>query len=159
MASARVGPSPGNRSVEELASQILRRGKSLRIKARGGSMTPFFRDGDIACITPVDGQGVRVGDVICYEETPARLFLHRVVSYHRTHIVAKGDALASAVVILPRQVLGKIRAIERHGRVRRLDTATATRCNRLIAFLSPAISRLLPLAIGVRRLAQAVCRA
>jgi hypothetical protein len=159
MASTRVGPSPGHPSVEELASQILRKGRSVRIKARGSSMTPFLRDGDIAFITPADGQGVRVGDVVCYEAAPARLVLHRVVGRHGASIVAKGDALSSAELIVLSQILGVVRAIERRGRVRWLDTAGARGWNRLLAFLSPAISRLVPLAVGVRRLARAVCRA
>jgi phenylalanyl-tRNA synthetase beta chain len=58
MASAMIGSRP----VEELASQVLRRGRGLWIKARGGSMTPFLRDGDVAFVMPA-GDEPRAGDV------------------------------------------------------------------------------------------------
>lgn len=148
--------SVGAQSVEELASQVLRRGRGLRIKARGGSMTPFLRDGDVALVTPARAGEVRVGDVVCYETTPGRLFLHRAVTRRGARIVTKGDALPSADVISPRQILGTVSAIERRGRLKRLDTRAARVGNRVIAFLSPALSRLLPLAITVRGLARRV---
>jgi hypothetical protein len=119
-------------------------------------MTPFLRDGDVALVTPIEGGNVRVGDVICYETTPGRLFLHRVVTRHGAGVVAKGDALTSRDVISFRQILGTVSAIERGGRARRLDTRILRGWSRVIAFLSPALSRLVPLASGVRRLARGV---
>jgi hypothetical protein len=148
----------GSRSVEELASQVLRRGRGLWIKARGGSMTPFLRDGDSAFVRPAGDRGVGVGDVICYESTSGRLFLHRVVGRERAGVVVKGDALTSADVIPSRQILGTVSAIERGGRIRRLDTRAARWANRVIAYLSPAFSRLVLLAVEGRGLARAVVR-
>jgi signal peptidase I len=146
------------RSVDELASQVLRRGRCLRIKARGGSMTPFLRDGDVALVAPAEAEAIRVGDVICYETAPGRLFLHRVVARQGARVVARGDALTSTAVISVRRVLGTVRAIERQGRTRRLDTRAARWRSRVVAFLSPALSRAVLLAIGVRRLVRAVLR-
>lgn len=146
------------RVVAELASEVLRRGQGLRIKARGGSMTPFLRDGDVALVTPAQGRRVRVGDVICYETAPGTLFLHRVVTHHGARVVAKGDALVSADTISVRQVLGTVTSIERGGQVRRLDTRAARLANRVIAILSPVLARLLPLAIGLGRLVGAAPR-
>lgn len=156
MASTRVERSPD--PVEALASQVLRRGRCLKIKARGGSMIPFLRDGDVALVTPAEAATVRVGDVVCFETVCGRLFLHRVVQRQAARVVTKGDALIFTAVIGLHQVLGKVRAIERGGEVRRLDTRAARWANRVIAFLSPALSRLLLLAIGVRRLARGVLR-
>jgi hypothetical protein len=119
-------------------------------------MTPFIRDGDVALVAPAEGARVRVGDVICYETAPGRLFLHRVVTRHRAGVVAKGDALTSSDVVSFRQILGTVRAIERGGRARRLDTRIARCWSRVIAFLSPALSRLVPLASGMRLRARVV---
>ncbi|HEY7647758.1 MAG TPA: S24/S26 family peptidase [Methylomirabilota bacterium] len=152
MASAMIGSRP----VEELASQILRRGRGLWIKARGGSMMPFLRDGDVAFVTPAGDGEIRVGDVICYESTGGRLFLHRVVACQAGRVVTRGDALTSAAVISPRQILGTVSAIARRGRLRRLDTPAARWGSRLVAFLSPALSRLLHLAVEGRDLARAM---
>ncbi len=136
--------------VEELASQLLRRGAPLRIKARGGSMIPFILDGDVVLVGPGGDAEILVGDVICYEKSPGRLFLHRVIKRDRERFVTKGDALDFTDLVSPGQVLGKVVAIERRGRVRRFDTPRWR--NRVIAFLSPFLSGLLPLAIRVRRL-------
>jgi hypothetical protein len=140
------------RPVDELAAHLLRRGGHLRIKARGGSMTPFLWDGDVALVTPTAGREVSVGDVICYETLPGRLFLHRVIARDRDRFVAKGDALTFTEVIDWAQLLGKVVAVERHGKVRRLDTRAAQWQNRAIASLSPFLPRLLPLALRLRRI-------
>jgi hypothetical protein len=140
------------RSVDDLAAQLLRQGKRLRIKARGGSMVPFLRDGDVALVTPTAGSEVGVGDVVCYEMPPGRLYLHRVIARDRDCVVAKGDALPFTEVVERAQLLGTVVAIERHGRVRRLDTRTAQCRNRAIASLSPALPRALALAGRLRRL-------
>ena len=138
-------------SGEELASQFLRRGGRLRIKARGGSMIPFIWDGDLVLVSPADGSDILVGDVICYGTAPRRLLLHRVIRRDGEGLVVKGDALAFTELVSPGQVLGKVVAIERRGRARRLTR----RRNRAAAFLSPFLARLLPLAIRVRRIFRA----
>lgn len=142
--------------VEELATELLRRGGQLRIKARGGSMIPFLWDGDMVLVTPSRSSEILVGDVICYETPPGRLFLHRVIKRERGGFVARGDALRFTDLIPPGQVLGRAVAVERHGRVRRLDGARWR--NRAIAALSPLLSRLLPLALRGRRLWRAALR-
>jgi len=137
--------------VEELAGEFLKKGGRLRIKARGASMVPSLWDGDLVQVAPAGGRNILVGDVICYETSPGRLFLHRVIRRDGEGFVAKGDALAFSEVISPRQVLGKAVAVERHGRVRRLDSRPARWRNRLMVFVSPFLPGLLPLAIRVRR--------
>ena len=146
------------RPVGELAAYLLRRGERLRIKARGGSMTPFLWDGDVVLVTPTDGREIGVGDVICYETPPGRLFLHRVIECNRDRFVAKGDALAFRDVIDRAQLLGKVVTVERRGKVRRLDTVAARWQNRAIAAISPMLPRLLSLAARLGRLRRAAFR-
>ncbi len=119
-------------------------------------MIPFILDGDVVLVGPAGNSEVLVGDVICYEISPGRLFLHRVIKRDGERFVTKGDALDFTNLISPGQVLGKVVAIERCGRVRRLDTARWR--NRAIAFLSPLLSKLLPLAMRVRRIWKAALR-
>lgn len=142
--------------VEELASQLLKGGAPLRIKARGGSMLPFILDGDVVLVGPAGNSEILVGDVICYEISPGRMFLHRVIQRQGERFVTKGDALDSTDLVSERQVLGKVVAIERRGRIRQLDTARWR--NRGIAFLSPLLSGLLPVAIRLRRMWKAALR-
>jgi len=143
-------------AVAELASQLLRSGAPLRIKARGGSMIPFILDGDMVLVGPAANSEILVGDVICYEISPGRLFLHRVIKRDGERFVSKGDALDFTDVVFPGQVLGRVVAIERHGRVRRLDTAPWR--NRAIAFFSPLLPRLLSPAMRLRRMWKAALR-
>jgi hypothetical protein len=56
------------------------------------------------------------------------------------------------------QILGTVSAIARRGRVRRLDTRAARWENRVIASLSPALSRLVHLTVEGRNLARAMLR-
>ena len=139
------------RPVDELAADLLRRGSPLRIKARGGSMTPFVRDGDVALVTPAAAGHVSIGDVICYETPAGTLLLHRLIARDRDRLVAKGDALAFAEILDRTRLLGKVVAVERHGTVKRFDTRGAQWRNRVIAVLSPCVPPLLLLALGVRR--------
>ncbi len=113
-------------------------------------MVPFIWDGDLVLVSPAEDSEIVVGDVVCYETSPGRLFLHRVIKRDRERFVTKGDALDFTDLVSLGQVLGKVVAIERRGRVRRFDTARSR--NRVIAFLSPLFPKFLPLAIRVRRL-------
>ena len=119
-------------------------------------MLPFLRDGDLLLVSPVASSEILVGDVLCYEKPPGRLFLHRVIKRTGEQFVTKGDALDFTDVIFLEEILGKVVAVERHGRVRRLDTRWARGRNRAIVFLSPLLPRLLHLALPVRRLWRAV---
>lgn len=146
------------RPGSDLAAHLLRCGERLRIKARGGSMLPFLRDGDVAHVMPSAGTEVRVGDVICYETPPGRLILHRVVERDRHRLVARGDALGFTEVVERVQLLGKVVAVERHGRVRRLDTRTARWRNLAIVAVSPLLPWLLPVVTRLRRAWRAAAR-
>ena len=118
-------------------------------------MLPFLRDGDVALVVPAARTEVGVGDVICYETSPGRLFVHRVIDRARDRFLAKGDALACVDVIDPPQLLGKVVAIERHGHLRRLDSRIARGRNRAVASLSRRLPLLFALAIHVGRSARA----
>jgi hypothetical protein len=135
----------------EVAGQLLRQGGRLKIKARGGSMIPFVLDGDVTVVTAARGDEIEVGDVICYATLPGRLFLHRVIGRDGDRFVAKGDALSFSELVPPAQLLGRVVAVERRGRLRRLDTRTARWRGRGIAACSPLVARLVPLALGLRR--------
>jgi hypothetical protein len=145
-----VGDQQDMRPVDELAAELLKRGTPLRIKARGGSMTPFVRDGDVALVAPTRGRSVCIGDVICYETTAGKLLLHRVIARDLNCLVAKGDALAAVEIVDRTRLLGTVVAVERHGTITRLDTRIARWRNHVIAFLSPLFPPLLLLALRAR---------
>jgi len=145
--------------LDDLAGQSLRRGNALRVLARGGSMLPFLRDGDVVLVRPATAAEVRIGDVICYEPPSGGLCLHRVIARKERGFVTRGDALAYAEVVPDATVLGVVTARERRGRRTALDTPRARWRGRVIALAAPALARCLPLARRLRRLTRALRRA
>ena len=121
-------------------------------------MLPFLRDGDVALVVPSARTEIGVGDVVCYEASPGRLFVHRVIDRARDRFLAKGDALACVDVIDPPQLLGKVVAIERHGKVTRLDTRIGRWQSRAIVAVSALIPLVIALAIPARRAVRAALR-
>ena len=148
-------PAP---SRDALAARSLRLGTTLRVRARGGSMLPFFLDGDVLVVRPAAAAEVRIGDVICYEPPSGGLCLHRVVAREERGFVTRGDALTYVEVVPDAALLGLVTACERHGRRIALDTPPARRRGRLIAAVAPALARLLPPALWLRRAVRAVRR-
>src|SRR5262245_40148745 len=144
--------------VADLAAPFLRSGSTLRLRARGSSMLPFLRDGDLLEIWPVSPVEIQVGDVICYEPSPGALCLHRVVTRDGRGFVTRGDALTHVEVVPAGSVLGRVRAVARRGRAWRLDTWSAHWRARVIVVASPALARLLPPVLGLRRFWRTVRR-
>ena len=124
----------------------MRRGNTLRVRARGDSMLPFLRHGDVLHVRPLPAAAVCVGDVICYAPAPGRLQLHRVVARGERGFVTRGDALPYVEDVPAASLLGRVIARERAGRVRRLDTPAAARRARVITATAPLVAHVLPLA-------------
>jgi hypothetical protein len=113
--------------LEALAAAVLSTGSSFRFRARGASMRPSIRDGDILEIQPVDAGAICRGDVVLCRAGEGRLFAHRVIRVTRMDgrmmVATQGDALACPDgLFAPEQVLGRAVAVEREGRRARLDT-------------------------------------
>ena len=143
---------------DDLAIQSLRAGNPLRVRARGGSMLPFLRDGDVLLVRPVGGIGVRIGDVLCYEPPSGGLCLHRVVARGERGFVTRGDALPYLEDVPEATVLGVVTARERRGRTVALDTPAARCRARLIVLGAAALARCLPLVRTLWRLRRGLHR-
>lgn len=105
----------------ELAAEILQNGHALRFQARGGSMVPFIKDGDVVEVQPVEAATIRRGDVVLCRDGSGRVLVHRVVGVNReagrAALVIQGDALARPDGrIPPGDVLGQVVAVERGGK-------------------------------------------
>lgn len=106
---------------EELAVQLLGAGRAVRFRARGSSMQPMVRDGDVLDVWPADSVSIDVGDIILYRSIRKGIVVHRVVGMYRqdenTTLVVKGDSVRTAdPEVHESQVLGRIVSIERRGR-------------------------------------------
>lgn len=112
--------------VEELAT----RGVPVRFQAKGGSMSPWIRDGDVVTVTPIGGEEVggsvnsqsprapRLGDVAAFRSQPSgRLTVHRLVRREAEGWIARGDRLAGEDGSVRREeLLGLVTQVERAGR-------------------------------------------
>jgi hypothetical protein len=141
-------------ALVELMRGVLRKGAAFRFKARGGSMGPFIRNGDIVTVAPLGPGPLRVGDVMAF--TGARegdLRVHRVVASDGDALIAKGDNVSGPDgSIPPAQVLGVVRSVERDDRSIRIGLGPE---RGLIAILSRT-GWLLHLLQPIRRLRQLV---
>jgi hypothetical protein len=97
---------------------LLEGGLSVRFCARGCSMRPAIKDGDLITVAPLGEGAIRPGEVILYrrDRRPIAHRVQRVIvdAEGGVAVVARGDAKAAddAPVALE-QVLGRVVAVER----------------------------------------------
>jgi len=138
--------------LSDLVRDQLRRAGTFKLKARGGSMWPFLRDGDVVWLREAALGDLRIGDVICYADSGDRLFVHRLVDRDGDTLVTRGDMLTYVDRVPAHAFLGRAIAFERNGRHVRLETTWQRRLSRTIVWLAPVLVRPLSLAVTVRRL-------
>ena len=107
-----------------IAAELVTAGLSFRFQARGRSMLPTIRDGEILHVQPVDTATIRVADLVLFKDG-AGFKAHRIVQRRRNDVfVTRGDAgLEPDNAIRGSQIMGKIIAKEcvETGRVVGLD--------------------------------------
>jgi len=116
----------GPQDFESLSSEVLHSGKRLRFRAKGGSMHPFIRNGELLLVEPADGSAMGLGEVAFYRTEDGGIAAHRVVGKSgrgdRVLLATKGDAVRGASHAVPcSEVLGRVVAIERQGTEVRLE--------------------------------------
>lgn len=120
-----------------IAQEVLGRGRILRFKAKGGSMSPFIRNGDVLEVAPFKGK-INLGDIILYHSSCGSPVIHRVIQRRKESIITKGDSVpGSDQPMLFKQVLGRVVAIEKNGWRIRLDKPMVRFLNILLALISP----------------------
>lgn len=146
-----------------LSRDIFEKGKSVRFKAKGWSMRPFIRDGDFIVVSPVENSTIKRGDVVLYSAAGDKVMVHRLIGKYkrkgRTAVLIKGDATLSPPEKIDIQnVLGKVVAIERNGRKKRLDTKLQLIIGLFISGISPFSRWIYPLGSAVKRSWQRLLR-
>jgi len=127
-----------------IAQEVLGRGRALRFKANGGSMSPFIRNGDVVEVVPLKGK-INFGDIIFYHSSYGNSIIHRVIQRGKTSIITKGDSVPSSdQPIFSKQALGRVVAVEKNGWCIRLDRPVVRFLNILLATVSPFSSLIYP---------------
>lgn len=127
----------------ELMRAVLQKGVPFRFRAKGWSMTPFIRNGDVVTVAPLDDKP-RIGEVVAFIHPQANvLIVHRIIGKNGTNFFIQGDSLAARTdgYIPYENLLGKVTSVERDGRVIKLGLGPE---RWLIALLS-RIRLLIPL--------------
>jgi hypothetical protein len=119
---ARELPLSG-RALLELMRAVLARGVPFRFCARGWSMAPFIRDGDVITVSPLQAARPVTGDVVAFVRPEGgNLVVHRVVARRGAAWWIQGDSVPEYESgLIPREsLLGRVTRIERNGRYVRL---------------------------------------
>ncbi|MBI4966378.1 MAG: S24/S26 family peptidase [Desulfomonile tiedjei] len=120
-----------------LVQAVLAKDRAFRFCARGTSMTPFIRDGDIVTIAPMAGLAPRMGEVVAFcrwKKKDSGLVIHRIVGCGSSGFAVQGDGNAcTQEFVASEEVLGRVVKVERAGRAVRFGLGPE---RRLLAWLS-----------------------
>lgn len=103
----------------DLLQAVLARGVPFRFCARGWSMVPFIRDGDVITITPLNGMLPGNGKIVAFiRPETGNLVVHRVVGRRGDDFLIQGDSGSDCVdgLIPWENLLGAVKTISRNGR-------------------------------------------
>lgn len=105
-------------------------------------MRPFIQDGDMITVSPLKHSSAKVGDVVLYKTADVQAVVHRVIKKTtiagRAVFFIKGDAtFGQPEVVYKESILGRVTAIERNGRGKKLDTKLYIIIGLFFAGLSP----------------------
>ena len=106
--------------IMELIEAVHEKGASFRFQAKGYSMTPAIRNGDIITVSPLQEIMPRRGDVLAFRhpERP-KMLVHRVLHAKDRKYFIKGDNCSESDGWVPAEnILGLITKVERQGKAR-----------------------------------------
>ncbi|MBN1140131.1 MAG: signal peptidase I [Anaerolineae bacterium] len=140
---------------DALAQAILDEGLTLRFRAKGMSMHPFVRNGDILHVRAVAPDRVHIGELVLFRIAGSRVAVHRVLRKTRSAgkpaFVIKGDRVEQPDGVVPAEnILGQVIARERNGVKIDLTTPARRLVKAGIAWLSPAWPVVMPIAGWLR---------
>jgi uncharacterized repeat protein (TIGR01451 family) len=103
-----------SRLFEDLTCDLLSQGLAVRFQARGASMSPVIRDGEVVQVTPVIVSKLRKDDIVLTKSNNG-FRIHRLViaDHERDVFVTRGDCgLEDDPVLRGNQILGLAQAKE-----------------------------------------------
>jgi len=103
----------------EFMREILGRGVDFRFRARGLSMSPFIKDGDLISVSPVSKVKPSLGKVVAFvQPVSGALIVHRVVGRRGTAFLIQGDNTGGKPdgLFQPEDILGCVTGVERNSR-------------------------------------------
>ncbi|MFH2009866.1 MAG: GNAT family N-acetyltransferase [bacterium] len=138
-----------------LTQEVFERAGTIHIEARGASMRPLIRSGDLLTLEPVDGRALHVGEVGLYRTPAMKLVVHRLVrktvASANTILYFRGDAgYGGLETVAPSWVLGRVTTIERDGRAIALQSDRSRLAVSLWRVVAPVGTRAIQLGDTLR---------
>jgi len=105
-------------SLTDLLRAVLDKGRPFRFRARGWSMSPFIKDGDVVTVSPLGGRPPRTGEIVAFlHPGTGKASVHRVVRTRDGRFTVRGDnAFGPDGTLPPDRILGAVTRVERDGR-------------------------------------------
>ncbi len=103
----------------DLMRAVISRGVPFRFRARGWSMTPFIRDGDVITVSPLDNPSPGIGRVVAFiHPLKDKLVVHRVIARRNSSVLMQGDSVPehSDGLVPEERLIGQVTRIERKNR-------------------------------------------
>jgi signal peptidase I len=97
---------------------MLGKGMSVSFTAKGFSMAPFIKDGDVLTVVPLEGTSPVSGDVVAFfRPGTEKLTIHRVIGEEGDSYWMRGDNSLQADGFIPKtSILGRVKRVERNGK-------------------------------------------
>jgi len=110
--------SLSGKDLADLAQATLAKGACFRLKAKGFSMLPFIRDGDILTISSLLKSPIGFGKSAAFiDSQTGKLVIHRIIGKNNGLYLIKGDNAFGAGGLIPKEnILGCVVRIERNGK-------------------------------------------
>jgi hypothetical protein len=106
-------------ALVELMEEVLKRGLPFKFQARGWSMTPFIRDGDVITIIPYSHDEPRLGEIAAFiHPKSGKPAVHRIIGKNSLACLIRGDNVSGIINdgwIPKEKILGKVNQVERDG--------------------------------------------
>jgi hypothetical protein len=101
-----------------LLETTLAKGALFRFAAKGFSMTPFIKDGDIITVAPLSVSAPGLGKPVAFRHPSSeKVLVHRIVGKKNKYCLIKGDSFNVADgLIAEGDILGCVSKIERKGK-------------------------------------------
>lgn len=105
-------------AFKEILTAVIGGGFSLRFQAKGFSMSPFIRDGDVITVAPMSEALPKIGGVVAFFNPQfGKVMVHRIVGKKKGSFLIRGDNSPAPDGMIAREhILGQVRKVERQGK-------------------------------------------
>ena len=105
-------------ALVDLLGAVMERGARFRFQARGFSMSPLIKDGDVVTVSPLLNRYPGLGDIVAViHQKTGSLVVHRLVGKQGGAYLVKGDNAAERDESVAKEnILGWVTQVERKGK-------------------------------------------